>query len=97
MTELEEIERTLSSDKLIDMGIERIPEWALPILINYELPESEEERVAINKFRDAFREYGYKTMLVCPVEETVNPYFTRYPAFGLPCDVVDCKIILDLR
>lgn len=32
--------------------------------------------------------------LVCtPPDEEVQPYFTRYPLFGLPTDVVDCVIL----
>lgn len=32
--------------------------------------------------------------LVCtPLDEEVQPYFTRYPLFGLPTDVVDCVIL----
>ncbi len=26
-------------------------------------------------------------------DEEVQPYFTRYPLFGLPTDVVDCVIL----
>lgn len=32
--------------------------------------------------------------LVCtPPDEEVQSYFTRYPLFGLPTDVVDCVIL----
>lgn len=34
--------------------------------------------------------------LVCtPPDEEVQPYFTRYPLFGLPTDVVDCVFCIN--
>lgn len=97
MTELEEIERALSSN-LVEWGVEQIPVWALPIIFNDDFPETEEDRIAIERFYDRYRNsHDYVRMYICPVEEDLNPYFSYFPAFGLGSEVVDCKIFLELR
>ena len=67
---------------------EKIPTWAI-IYIEYGDKDTitDEEERQIKEWLDSFGfnpYFGY--------EDLDNPYFTHYPAFGLPCSVVDAKV-----
>lgn len=75
--------REFSEDDYYDF---QIPAWAVGV-IEYGEAEgddlTDEEIEMAQKFS---REYEV-------VEWGEGPYFSRNPAFGLPCDVLDCKCI----
>lgn len=63
--------------------VEKIPTWAFGYIFNGDMTGLIDE---------ALKRIGAE--LVCtPLDEEVQPYFTRYPLFGLPTDVVDCVIL----
>ena len=71
-------------------SIEKIPTWALNWLINGDDSElSEADMKDINTWLA-----DNLCLLVCPPHEGDSPYFSREPAFGLPCDVVDCECLM---
>ena len=65
---------------------ERIPVWALCALINGDYTGLEDEDIAII-------EQWWDTTGYChvwsPADEE-EPYFSSWPAFGLPCEVIEC-------
>lgn len=62
--------------------VEKIPTWAFGYIFNGDMTGLTDEEL---------KRIGAE--LVCtPLDEEVQPYFTRYPLFGLPTDVVDCVI-----
>lgn len=66
---------------------EKIPVWALCAIINGDYTGlSIEERETIMDWLDETR-YD----IIAPPDEDDSPYFSYYPAFGLPCDVYDIK------
>lgn len=76
--------------------IERIPAWALYYMEYGDasgLKDSEVEMV--QNFYESYRNEGIAVQGVYPVsDENGNweEYFSRNPAFGLPCSVVECSI-----
>lgn len=63
--------------------VEKIPTWAFGYIFNGDMTGLTDEEL---------KRIGAE--LVCtPLDEEVQPYFTRYPLFGLPTDVVDCVIL----
>lgn len=71
--------------------IERIPSWALNYIIN---GESEgltvDEEIMVHTFYESYNKNGHEIQVVSPHDES---YFSNYPAFGLPCEVVDCDVL----
>lgn len=70
---------------------EKIPTYALPYLINGDAEGLNDVEISMI---DEWLEKSGITDVVCPTDETYQPYFTGYPAFGLPSEIVDCKCIL---
>lgn len=71
---------------------EKIPSWSLCYLINGDASGLTDEEI-----RDADRWYKeLRVQIISPVvdeEGNIQPYFSHYPAFGLPAEVVDCDIL----
>jgi hypothetical protein len=71
-----------------------IPTWALCYLINNDdsalTPEDKKE---VDAWVERKREGG-RIDVCCPKEGDYE-YFCRYPAFGLPCYVEDCNVVVD--
>lgn len=73
-----------------------IPTWALCYLINSDDSGlSPEDKQEVDSWVERTREGG--RIDVCCPEEGEEPYFRRYPAFGLPSDVEDCDVVIDKR
>ena len=81
----------------------RMPDYALPYLINNNSSNlSEEDKELIDKFMT----YYYKiaclnntSVIISPVVDLTTDnyqevYFTSHPAFGLACNVIECDIII---
>lgn len=65
-----------------------IPEWSLCYLYYGTVDNlSEEDKRMCDDFLSRYS-------IVGPVEEDQTPYFTKYPEYGLACDVVDyyCEV-----
>ena len=77
----------------MEFSIEPIPTWALCYLIN-------DDRSGLNDEEIAMIDKWYtdnKVMSVTTATEDDGecyPYFSRYPAFGLPTDVIDCSVMM---
>ena len=70
--------------------VEKIPAWAFGYIFNGDMTGLTDEEIRL--IDEALKRIGAE--LVCnPPDEEVQPYFTRYPLFGLPTDVVDCVIL----
>lgn len=67
--------------------IEKIPSWAINAIINGDCTGLEDSEIDL--IYGWFEDTGYD--YVCTPDS--DPYFTRYPAFGLPCDVYDCVCV----
>lgn len=77
----------------MEYSIEPIPTWALLYLINSDPSGLNEEEIgSIEKW---CRESHLSVLGTATDEEgECGPYFTHYPAFGLPADVMDCHVII---
>ena len=70
--------------------VEKIPKCSFGYIFNGDMTGLTDEEVRL--IDEALKRIGAE--LVCtPLDEEVQPYFTRYPLFGLPTDVVDCVIL----
>lgn len=71
---------------------EKIPSWSLCYLINGDASGLTDEEI-----RDADRWYKeLRVQIISPVVDedgNIQPYFSHYPVFGLPAEVVDCDIL----
>ena len=71
----------------------RIPSWALCYLINGDDSGLEPEDVkTVDEWVERTRRGG--SIDVCCPDEGTEAYFTNSPAFGLPCDVEDCDVVV---
>lgn len=74
----------------MNRSIEKIPTWALDWLLNGDNSGlSEDDMDNINKWLT-----DNLCLLVCPPYQGDSPYFSREPAFGLPCEVYDCECLI---
>ena len=81
--------------KTIHEYIEKVPDYALPFLINGD--DSNLSIEDISRFevwyakiqRQADR---YQCLITISPVESCEAYFSPSPCFGLPCDVVDCTV-----
>lgn len=84
--------------KIFCKSTERIPDWALCYLINGDSSGlSEQEIDCIHEFFSWYELVGKEfkcDIIISPVEEQPESYFTWHPAFGLPCSVTDCYVTL---
>lgn len=70
--------------------IEKIPTWAFGYIFNGDMTGLTDEEV--KQIDEALEQIGVD--IVCtPADEEAQPYFTRYPLFGLPTEVEDCVIL----
>lgn len=71
---------------------EKIPTWSLCYLVNDDASGlTDEEIQTIDRW---YKDMG--AQVVSPVmddECNLQPYFSHFPAFGLPTEVVDCDIL----
>ena len=59
--------------------IEKIPTWALCYIINGDPTGLSDEK--------------WQVEIVSPLSQDGNASFSHYPAFGLPAEVEECKVI----
>ena len=74
------------------LTVEKIPEYMMPFFINGDTEGYTDKE--INEAKEWLETSGVKEVIL-PSDEDYQPYFTWYPAFGEPCDVVDCQCILE--
>lgn len=77
--------------------VERIPNWAL-CYIEYgdKTGLTDEDIKNVDAFYESYRKGGMEIQGIYPVKDDHNnfeAYFSHCPAFGLPCDVVDCDVM----
>lgn len=66
---------------------EAVPTWALNYIVNGDATNLDEDEIDMI---DGWLQKA-RIEIVSPRDE--DPYFTHYPAFGLPTDVIDCDVI----
>ena len=66
----------------------KIPTWALNYLINAETEGLTDEDLAL------VRAWEDQWDGPISISNSGEPYFSSCPAFGLPCDVEDCEILV---
>ena len=69
--------------------IEKIPTWALRYIINGDPTGLSDEDI---KMVDGFMQ-KWQVDIVSPLSQDGNVSFSHYPAFGLPAEVEECKVI----
>lgn len=71
---------------------ENIPSWALTYLLYDDCSGiTEEDKKVVDEWIDSYD----TAIIVCPLDDC-EEYFTRYPAFGEPCDVIDCDVLYNV-
>ena len=71
-------------------SIEKIPTWAFGYIFNGDMTGLTDEEVRM--IDETLKSIGAE--LVCtPPDEEAQPYFTRYPLFGLPTEVGKLPIL----
>lgn len=83
----ESVNKIISEMNHREAYTEAVPTWALCYIVNGDATGLEEDEINMidNWMRKA------RIEIVSPRDE--DPYFTHYPAFGLPTDVMDCDVI----
>jgi hypothetical protein len=81
--------------RIFEVYDEKIPQWALPALVNGDLSGLDEDDI---KLVMEFSEKYPKSILDITQfgergEDLSDGYFSLHPAFGLPCMVNDCTIL----
>lgn len=66
----------------------KMPTWALNYLVNAETEGLTEEDLAL------VRAWEDKWDGPVSISLSGDPYFSNCPAFGPPCDVVDCEVLV---
>lgn len=66
----------------------KIPTWALNYLVNAETEGLTDEDLAL------VRTWESKWDGPISISASGDPYFSNCPAFGLPCDVEDCEVLV---
>ena len=66
----------------------RIPTWALNYLVNADTEGLTEEDLKL------VRAWECKWDGPISISASGDPYFSNCPAFGLPCDVEDCEVLV---
>ena len=74
------------------LTLEKIPEYMMPFFINDDTEGYTDKE--INEAKKWLETSGVKEVIL-PSDEDYQPYFSCYPAFGKPCDVVDCQCVLE--
>lgn len=77
--------------------VERIPGWSLCYIVNGDATGlSEEDLKMVHDFYENYRKEGMEIQGIYPVKDEAGnseEYFSRFPAFGLPGEVVDCDVL----
>ena len=80
-------------ENAMDTPIEAIPTWALCYLFNSDATGLTDEEIAlIDQWYTENKVMGITT--ATEQEGECFPYFSHYPAFGLPAEVVDCHVMV---
>ena len=74
------------------LTLEKIPEYMMPFFINDDTEGCTDKE--INEAKEWLETSGVKEVIL-PSDEDYQPYFSWYPSFGEPCDVVDCQCVLE--
>ena len=74
------------------LTLEKIPEYMMPFFINDDTEGYTDKE--INEAKEWLETSGIKEVIL-PSDEDYQPYFSGYPSFGKPCDVVDCQCVLE--
>ena len=74
------------------LTLEKIPEYMMPFFINDDTEGYTDKE--INEAKEWLETSGVKEVIL-PSDEDYQPYFSWYPSFGKPCDVVDCQCVLE--
>ena len=80
-----------NNNRNMNKTIEKIPTWSLCYLINGDATSLENNEIKM--LDEWMAKWGVQ--IVSPITDEngdMQPYFTHYPLFGLPCEVVDCDI-----
>ena len=81
-----------STDSLMNKTTEKIPTWSLGYIINGDMTGLTDEEIRmIDEWQSK-----WNVQIVSPLtdeEGNAQPYFSRYPLFGLPSEVEDCDIL----
>lgn len=73
--------------------VEQIPTWALPYIINDDASGLNDEEIELVKeFYSSYEKNGLHIEIVSPHDDEYG-YFSHYPAFGLPTNVIDCDVL----
>ena len=73
-------------------SIEKVPTWSLPYIINGDNSMLTDEDIAlIDQWCKRIKLDGIS--IITDAEGNADSYFTGYPSFGLPADVMDCVVI----
>ena len=70
-----------------------IPEWAIEALVYDDYSGLSDSECAL--IRGWMREES--VCVVCPPNDYDEPYFSNEPAFGLPCEVLNCVCLIGER
>lgn len=74
----------------METGVEKVPTYALCYLVNGDATGLTEQEVS--EIDSLLREQAVE--LVCPPsDDEWQPYFSSFPWFGKPCEVIDCDIV----
>ena len=82
---------------VIDWGVMSMPEWAVCYLEYGDAGDLSEEDLRLadewwdGLDRQAKNGYGEGAYVALSYEDSER-YFSGHPAFGLPCDCIDCRI-----
>jgi|WetSurMetagenome_2_1015567.scaffolds.fasta_scaffold44260_2 hypothetical protein len=70
---------------------EALPCWSLSMIINGDSSSLNEDDITlVNRWFEFWGEREY----IVGVPDNAEGSFTSRPAFGLPCDCIDCTIVL---
>lgn len=75
----------------METGIEKVPTYALCYLVNGDATGLTEQEV--NEIDSLLREQSVELVCTPEPDEEWHPYFSRYPWFGEPCEVIDCDVV----
>ena len=72
--------------------IEKIPEYMLPFFINGDFDGYSDSEIASAQ---NWQKVTAIKEVIPPTDEEYRPFFSQYPAFGLPCEVVECECVIE--
>ena len=75
--------------------VEALPCWSLPCIINGDESGLNPDEITLINNWLAF--WGNDRYMIVSVPENAEGSFNSRPAFGLPCDCIDCEIIVRVQ